>query len=234
MASTTETTFGAKVANAETLLTNMGTFANYSPVRPEDSIANFKTFIKDLKLNNKSVATNQTIYSNAVDKRVKLFADDANSLSKTLSPIVSQVKARFGNTSKEAKDIATLIKKIRGEKTTKLKKDADGEFVSQSERSYGSQAQTFADIISTLTQYGADYAPANTKIKVANLETQQTKLIDANTAVTTSFSNLKPVKDLRQKQYDELKDRADRIKQAVKSQYGLTSSEYKLIKGLKI
>jgi hypothetical protein len=234
MASTTETTFGAKVANAETLLTNLGTFINYSPVRPEDSIANFKTFIKDLKLINKSVATNQTIYSNAVDKRVKLFAEDANSLSKTLSPIVSQVKARFGNSSKEAKDISTLIKKIRGEKTTKLKKDADGEFVSQSERSYGSQAQTFSDIISTLTQYGADYAPANTKIKVTNLETQQTKLIDANTAVTTSFSNLKPVKDLRQKQYDELKDRADRIKQAVKSQYGLASSEYKLIKGLKI
>lgn len=234
MASQSEKTFGSRLANAESLATHLATFVAYTPVRPEDSVADYNTLISSIKANNTVVATNQTIYSQAVDTRIKLFSKNADSLLKTLAPIAGQVKAKFGKTSKEAKDITALILKIRGEKTSKLKKDAEGEFVSQSERSYGSQTQHFADIIAILTQYGADYAPANVKIKLATLNTQLTSLTTANNAVTTSYGQLKPAKDARQLQYTDLKDRSDRIKESVKSQYGTTSSEYKLIKGFKI
>jgi hypothetical protein len=234
MASTNEKTFGSKIANADTLATHLTTFTTYVPVRPEESVVNYKLLIAAIKSNNTLVASTQTTYSQATDKRVKLFTKNTDSMLKTLAPIAGQIKAKFGKTSKEAEYIASLIIKIRGESSKKLKKDEEGEFVSQSERSYGSQTQTFNDIITTLTTYGTDYAPANVKIKLPALTAQLTALTAANTAVTTAYGAYKPVKDKRQTQYADLKDRSTRIKDSVKSQFELTSNEYKLIKGLTI
>lgn len=234
MASISEKTFGSRITNADSLATNLTNFTAYSPVRSEDSVVNYKALITAIKTNNTLVATNQAIYSNAVDNRVKLFSKSPDSLLKILPLISGQIKAKFGKTSKEVKDITALVNKIRGEKTTNLKKDADGEFVSQSERSYGSQTKHFSDIIAILTQYAANYAPTNNKIKLVSLNAQLAALTSANNAVAGTFGQLKPVKDLRLTQYDDLKDRSDRIKESIKSQYGQSSTEYKLIKGLKI
>jgi hypothetical protein len=234
MASSNEKTFGSKIANADTLATHLTTFTTYAPVRPEESVVNYKGLITTIKTNNTLVASTKTTYSQAVDKRVKLFTKNTDSLNKTLAPIAGQIKAKFGKTSKEAEYIGSLITKIRGESSKKLKKDDEGEFVSQSERSYGSMTQTFNDIITTLTTYGTDYAPANVKIKLPALTTQLTALSTANTGVTTAYGQYKPAKDNRLTQYADLKDRSSRIKDSVKSQFGLTSNEYKLIKGLSI
>jgi hypothetical protein len=234
MASINEKTFGSRLTNAETLATHLTSFTAYSPVRPEESVANYKLLITTIKTNNTLVASTKTTYSQTTDKRVKLFTKNIDSLNKTLAPIAGQIKAKFGKTSKEAEYIASLIVKIRGESSKKLKKDDEGEFVSQSERSYGSQTQTFNDIITTLTTYGTDYAPVNVKIKLSTLNTQLTALTTANTAVTTAYGAYKPAKDNRQTQYADLKDRSNRIKDSVKSQFGQTSNEYKLIKGLSI
>jgi hypothetical protein len=234
MASSNEKTFGSKLANAETLATHLTTYTTYAPVRPEESVVNYKGLITTIKTNNTLVASTQTTYSQATDKRVKLFAKNTDSLNKTLAPIAGQIRSKFGKTSKEAEYIASMITKIRGESSKKLKKDDEGEFVSQSERSYGSQTQTFNDIITTLTTYGTDYAPANVKIKLPALNTQLTALTTANTAVATAYGLYKPAKDNRKTQYADLKDRSTRIKDSVKSQFGLTSNEYKLIKGLSI
>jgi hypothetical protein len=234
MASNNEKTFGSKLANAETLATHLTTFATYAPVRPEESIVNYKGLITTIKTNNALVASTQTTYSQATDKRAKLFSKNTDSMLKTLAPIAGQIRAKFGKTSKEAEYIASLITKIRGESSKKLKKDNEGEFVSQSERSYGSQTQTFTDIITTLTTYGTDYAPTNPKIKLPALNTQLTALTTANANVTSAYGAYKPAKDNRQIQYADLKDRSNRIKESVKSQFGTTSNEYKLIKGLSI
>ncbi len=94
--------------------------------------------------------------------------------------------------------------------------------------------QTFNDIITTLTTYGTDYAHTNVKIKLPALTTQLTALQTANANVTTAYGQYKPAKDNRQLQYADLKDRSDRIKESVKSQFGTSSNEYKLIKGLSI
>jgi len=234
MASSNEKTFGSKLANAETLATHLTTYTTYAPVRPEESVVNYKLLITTIKTNNALVASTQTTYSQATDKRVKLFTKNIDSLNKTLAPIAGQIKAKFGKTSKEAEYIASMIIKIRGESSKKLKKDDEGEFVSQSERSYGSMTQTFSDIITTLTTYGTDYAPTNVKIKLPALTTQLTALQTANANVALAYGAYKPAKDNRQTQYADLKDRSTRIKDSVKSQFGLTSNEYKLIKGLSI
>jgi hypothetical protein len=169
-----------------------------------------------------------------VDKRVKLFSKNPDSMTKTLTLIAGAVKAKFGKNSEESKLISSLVVLIRGESSKKLKKDNLGEFVSQSVRSYGSQTQSFSDIISTLTSFGAAYEPANVKIKMNALNTQLIELTTANENVATAYGLYKPAMETRIVQYQDLKDRSDRIKESVKSQYTPSSPEYKLIKGLNI
>ena len=103
---------------------------------------------------------------------------------KRLSPISAYVKALYGKTSKEADLVVALVNKLRGEKTDKYKKDETGEWVSQSQRSYGSMTQNFSAIIDTLTSFGDTYAPSTDNIKIPNLNDLLSQLIDSNEAVT--------------------------------------------------
>ena len=234
MASTTESTFGSKIYNAEQLLETLKTITGYSPTKPENSVAALDTLIQDIQTNNSVVANHQSNFSLAVNDRQNQFQKNPTSLNKTLSPINSYVKAQFGKTSKEAKDIAAIVVKIRGEKTDKLKKDAEGEFVSQSERSYGSQLKNYTDINDTLISYGPTYTPSNPLIRTITLTQQITDLRTSNLLVTSTYVSLKTAKDLRDTQYQDLNKRTQTIKDTVKAQYGVSSTEYSLIKKYKI
>ena len=234
MASTSEVTFGAKIANAEALSTNLKSFKGYVAPTTETSIADYDALIASMKSENSSVSTTRAAYSLAVDVRQKHFLKEPTSISKMLSPIVSAVRAKMGKSAKEVADITSLMTKIRGEKPPKLKEGDTAETVSQSERSYGSMTQNFSDIVTTLTTLGANYAVVQTNLKLPALLTKVDDVTAANNAVTTTYSVLKTTSDSRAKKYDDISDRSQRIKESVKSQYGVASTEYKLIKGLKV
>ena len=127
-----------------------------------------------------------------------------------------------------------MIVKIRGVKVKKGTKEPNADFVSQIERSYGSMTQNFSDMITTLENYGAKYTPANTDIKIVTLKDKLTKLTVANNAVTSTYGQLKEKRYDRGSFYKDLTTITQRIKDAVKSQYGLKSTEYNLVKGLKV
>lgn len=234
MASTSEVTIGAKVTNAEKISTNLKAFAGYTPSDAALTAAELDKLINNTRTKNSEAASAAQDYSAAVDTRQKLFQKDSNSLIKILSPIGATVRSSFGKTSKEANDTATIITKIRGVKVKKDKKEPNAEFVSQSERSYGSMTQNFSDMITTLTKYGGKYAPVNADIVLANLQTKLNDLTAANIAVTATYGQLKEKRDDRSELYKTLTDITQRIKDAVKSQYGLKSTEYNLIKGIKV
>ena len=164
MASTSEVTYGARLNRAEQLATHLATFAGYTPATPDCATDKYLELINDIKTTNDAVATFGSSFSLAADARQKLFEKQPGSLQKLLSPIAAYIKARFGKTSQQAETVVSLVNKIRGEKTDKLKKDAEGEFVSQSERSYGSMTQNFSDLISALQSFGADYTPTTDNI----------------------------------------------------------------------
>ena len=98
MASSNEKTFGSKLANANTLATHLTSFTTYAPVRPEESVANYKGLITIITTNNALVASTKTTYSQATDKRVKLFAKNTDSMLKTLAPIAGQIRDKYGKT----------------------------------------------------------------------------------------------------------------------------------------
>jgi len=241
MASFSENTFGARIANAEAISTHLKSFTGFVAPTTDTSVANYDTLIAALKTTNAAIATQKLAYSTAVDTRASLFFKTPNSVEKLLSPITSTVKATLGKSSKQATDIATIAVKIRGEKkkkdetpvvaeSTAAKKDP----VSQSERSYGSMTQHFSDLISTLTALGTNYAPVNDDLKLTALNAKVTTIKTANNSVTATYGALKTSVDSRQIAYNELAEKTLRIKDAVKSQYGVKSTEYNLIKGLKV
>lgn len=234
MASTSEVTFGSKLSNAETLVTHLQSFTDYVAQTTDQSVTSLQELIANIKIQNKITAGDKQDYSTAVDLRQKLFQKDKDSLNKLLSPIGSAVRSAFTKTSKEAANTAALITKIRGIKVKKEPKEPTEDTVSQSERSFGSITQTFADIITTLEKFGSNYNPANEKVKLPALTDKLAQLTTANTNVPLAYGKLKQSRNGRNELYKNLTDITQRIKDAVKSQYTTTSAEYALIKGLKI
>lgn len=241
MASNSEVTFGARIANAETISTHLKSFTGFVAPTSNTSIPNYDALIASLKTENTGVATKKANYSAAVEARQKLFFKDKDSILKVLSPVTSALRSKLGKTAKPVTDIAALVVKIRGAKKEKPKDpnaekaaDKEKDTVSQSERSYGSITQSYSDIIATLATLGTDYAPVNTIHKLPALQTRLADITTANTNAATTYGALKVGFDNRANIYADLTERTQRIKEAVKSQYGVQSTEYKLIKGLRV
>lgn len=235
MSSNSEASYGARIGNAEKLVSAVQTFVGYIPVKPEYSISSYTTVIDDIKIFNNDVATKKQNYSLVIDDRHQIFQKGQFSIEKILSPINTTVKAFYGKTSKEATDIAAIIAKIRGGNIKKsTKKDPDKDTVSQSYQSYNSKVQYFADLIAYLTNLGINYDPVNPAIKLAALNIIYANGIASNSEVMQKYSEFAQSNTIRMNSYIVLSQNAIRIKDAIKAQYGFNSTEYKLIKGLKI
>jgi hypothetical protein len=241
MASNSELTFGARLANASKISTHLKSFAAYVAPTTNTTIANYDVLIASLTTENVNIATKKAAYSVAVEIRQKLFFKNEDCLIKILSPITAAVRAKLGKTAKPVADIAALVVKIRGEKKAKTKEpkpednsEATKLSISLSERSFGSMTQNFSDIITILTSLGTDYDPVNDAHKLPALTAKLANMKAANDAATAAFGALKAFIDTRSTQYNELTERTQRIKDAVKSQYGVNSTEYTLVKGVKV
>lgn len=237
MASTTESSFGARLRRAQDILTYIAGFTGYNPPRTQESVAGFTAFVNSIVSANASESSLQQNYKTAVDLRQAAFLKTPSSVDKLLAPIRGAVEAQFGKKSTEAVAIAAIIKNMRATKLVQAPADpnspAQQQTISQSERSYGSMTQFFNDIINTLTQF-AGYNPTNNALKIVNLQTTATQLTTLNNNVASKIQILKTARANRQNLYTDLKDRVQRIKSYVKAQYGNNSNEYRLIKGIRI
>ena len=237
MASTSETSFGAKLRNSQDLITYVSGFTNYNPPREQETVPAMSEFINSLVATNASESSLRENYKQAVDSRMAAFSQSTGSVEKLLSPIKGAIESQYGKKSTEAATINATIKKMRATKLTKSPADptkaTQEKTISQSERSYGSMTQFFNDIVNTLTQF-PDYHPSSDPLKIASLQETATQLTTLNNNVAQKTQQLNSTRASRLGLYTELNDRAQRIKSYVKSQYGTLSPEYKLIKGLSI
>ncbi len=235
MSSNSEVSYGARIGNAEKLVAALQNFNGYVPVKPEYSINNYSTLITEIKSENNTVATNKQSYSLAVDNRQRIFDTGDDSIKKLLSPINGAIKVIYGRTAKEATDAAAIIAKIRGANIKKSSSTTPNEeTVSQSYQSYNSKVQFFSDLIVNLTNFGNNYTPANTTLTVPALTAKYNSAVTANAEVMNTFTQFAQANTVRITKYDLLSQTAIRIKDSVKAQYGNNSTEYLLIKGLKI
>lgn len=235
MASISERTFGSRLLKAQEMATYIAGFAGYDPPRPQESVVEFNLHIGSVITANTDETNAETAYRTAVSNRHKAFRINPNCVFKTLALINGAVSSQYGKTNTNTVQIAAIIRKLRTTKLIKVPSSANAPAyqLSQSEQSYGSITLTFNDIITTLNAFG-DFAPSNVNLQVATLQTFSANLTTLNKAVPEKRSALKKIRDKRLTLYAELSDRATRIKEYVKSNYGTQSPEYALVKGLKI
>jgi hypothetical protein len=237
MGSTSENTFGSTLRRAQDLSTFITGFTGYNPPRPQESAAGMSTLITSVVTINASESSQHANYKAAVDARQAAFTKKTGSVEKLLSPIKGAIEAQYGKKSTEATTINAIIKKMRATKLTKAPVDPTKtehtNTISQSERSYGSMTQLFNNIVNSLTQF-TEYNPTNNALKTAQLQFTATQLTTLNDSVVQNVQLLQTTRSDRQVFYTDLKDRAQRIKSYVKAEYGNTSNEYNLIKGITI
>lgn len=233
MKSSTENSYGARIGNAESLVTALRGFNNYQSSKPELTILNFSERIANIKSQNDLTALCRKKYAEAVETRVKIFDKNLFSINRVLSPINATVKVSFGKEAKVTTNVAGIIAKIRGANGSTVK-NTDGTFVSQSHQSFNSKTQFFADLIVYLADFGEDYAPTKTELSLDSLKNLYLSAVSANNAVMETYSGFIQKNDIRLEAYDKLSKTATLIKENVKAQYGYNSSEYGLVGKLKI
>ena len=234
MANISETSFGKRLENAQALATHLQEFENYTKLNAELSIANLNSKVQELLSTNTEVATKIQTYSMTIDAKQKIFLKAPNSISKIVTPVIVNVRSIYGKNATETQNISNFITKIRGIKVARNSTTENTETVSQSERSYGTMLQTFSDLITTLTTFGANYAPANSECSVTELTQKRDLATQINTKSIQDFGALKIARESRTTKYEQLSALCQRLKETVKAQYGTQSVEYKLVKGLKI
>jgi len=233
MASTSERSFGSRLENARKLKTNLQSFQNYQPASGEFSIDDLNTTIQSIESINPQVASALIEYRQSVADRRIVYATSPSSIKKIITPINAFTRAKFGKDAASYIALNTLVIKIRGTQL-KAKNATDKTTYSVSQQSYGSILLNFQNIISNLESLGIEYNPANSTITINKLIELKNQAIQNNNTVVEKYSQLSPKQDSRVERYNQLSQKATRIKDFVKSQYGINSSEYNLIKGLKI
>lgn len=233
----TESSYGARLRNAQDLLAYVSGFTNYSPPRSQESVQELTSLINLVITSNEEVAQSIQNYRSAVDQRQVAFREGDQSLVKLPSILRGAVEAQYGKNSSYSKEVASIIRKMRGTKLTKAPTNVSSQAqlatVSVSQQSYGSLTQLFNDLVETIGQFPS-YQTSNPDLSVQALQTRATELTQLNNAVASVVQQLSSRRATRVSQYAELKERIQRVKAYVKSQYGNSSSEYNLVKGLRV
>ena len=182
---------------------------------------------------NPQVATSLFNYRQVVAQRREIYSKSPLSIKRIITPINAYHRAKFGKNSSNYLITKSLVAKIRGIKL-KSETKVDAETHSVSQQSYGSILLNFQNLINDIEALGTQYEPANEAIKLRNLIDIKMQAELSNENVTLAFGNLTPKQDQRLAAFNILAEKAQRIKDYVQSQYGIDSSEYKLVKGLNI
>lgn len=233
MPSSVENSFGARLARAQKMLGIISNFQNYSPPRYEESINGFGEFLSTLPMLNQEETALEQQYNTMVKTRENLFYKDANCIIKLLTMIRGYGEAQYGKGSIAFNQIDTLVRQMRDNRPAIRAATADkpAGTVSQSERSYGSITQYFSDLVTILSQL-PDYNPSNPLLQIGQLQNLVAQANQFVIDISSRYQQLTDRRDRRRDAYTELKDRGSRVKAYSKSNYGLNSSEYKLIKGI--
>lgn len=229
-----ENTLGALISNAETLVMNVRKFVGFVPLRPEEALDEVEKLIKQLKQISLDEANTLQKYALSVDVRAKHFDKEPSSIKKIITSINAYVKSLYDKNSKEASTINQKVAELRGSSIKKDKINPDEKSISTAQQSYASVTQNFAELIASLEALSTPYNPTNAAIKLDALKTKHETAQTANNEVKDAFSNLNTLRSQKNTLSDDLKNRCQRLKNSVKSQYGNASPEYAAIKGLKI
>ena len=242
MASTSETGHAKNVANFEKLIAETSAFGEtFNPSKATLKLTALNTQLATARAAIAAVNSAEPAYKNAVSARDAAFAP----LSKLITRINNALKAS-DTTVQEDESALTLVRKLQGRRATAKKTEdekkalaAEGKEVveiSSSQMSFDSRLDNFDKLIKLLSSIPA-YAPNEADLKVEALTALYNDLKAKNMAVINAETPLSTARIFRNevlyKQNTGIVDITVDVKNYVKSVFGATSPQYKLISNLK-
>lgn len=242
MASTSETGHAKNVANFEKLIAETSAFGEtFNPSKATLKLTALNTQLATAKAAIAAVNSAEPAYKNAVSARDAAFAP----LGKLITRINNALKAS-DTTVQEDESALTLVRKLQGRRATAKKTEdekkalaAEGKEVveiSSSQMSFDSRLDNFDKLIKLLSSIPA-YAPNEKELKVEALTALYNDLKAKNMAVINAETPLSTARIARNeilyKQNAGIVDITVDVKNYVKSVFGATSPQYKLISNLK-
>ena len=240
MASKSETGHAVNLANFKVLIDACGTFgAAYNPANARLSVATMTTQWTSASTDHTTLNQNLMAAKPTINSREILF----NPLSKLITRVISSLNSTDASPQIKA-DAKGLADKIRGFGLSKPKAapPADGttppdaDFVSKSHLGFVQRADNFKSLIELLKTEPA-YTPNEADLTTASLATLYVSLKTANDGMGTILKGVEKKRISRDKSLytpnTGIIDTATKSKDYVKSIFGATSPEYKMVKGLK-
>ncbi len=240
MASTSETGHAKNVANFEDLISFCtGYGAQYNPSNPTLALTALNTLLTNTRALLTALNTSRVPWINAVNAREIAF--------KPLSPLITRVINALDSTEASAEIVAdakSISKKIQGIRSKAKENPApldpnnpapDPKTISASQMSYDSRIENLEKLVKLLAAQ-PEYAPNETELTVATLETLHSNLSTLNSAAVNTYTTVSNARIARNNSlYNPvtgLVDIAGSVKKYIKSVFGASSPQYKQISGL--
>ena len=236
MASVSETGHNKNVTNLETLIIRCeGLGGAYNPSNSQITIPSLTTFYQESKQLVKEVKTTEAPFNEVEGRRKLVFKP----LKPTGTKFLNALKGANAPSSVVA-DAETINRKLQGKRADNSPTETPiGEIpkdkVSVSQQSYEMQVDHFEKLIEVGT-IEPSYNPNEVPLKIATLNAYKDELFAINTEVKTKYvpySNA--LRNRNAKLYNPetgIVSVTQQVKNYVKSAFGATSSEYKLISKL--
>ena len=228
MASTSETGHAKNVANLQKLTEQVNVYTLYNPPVDNLKIVNLQILYTDATVKLGEVEEKRNANKNVITLRQSAFEN----LKSTCTRIINQLEI-LGlpqGTIDQAKSLNRVIQGTQKKTTTPPEDGKETpKTVSTSRQSYTQQAENFGILLQLLSTIPS-YNPNEDELKLTNLNTFQTSLVNSTQTVDQTEAELNnKLIERDQLLYSDgtgLYTIAQNVKKYVKSLYGATSPEY--------
>lgn len=133
-----------------------------------------------------------------------------------------------GKKSNDFKKVQKIVQKIRGVNYVKKKKQVGGgnKNISSSERSFGAILGYCKEVLEIIKTIPA-YTPGNINLSIASFSLFLSEVELKKSEAAEKYFLLEDARTSRREKYNQLKERIQKVKSSLASQFGKNSSEYK-------
>lgn len=229
MSKTSEHTFGEKYSKGRGLTEYLQTIPGYAPGNPDLLAINISVLLDSIEIENSTASSRLSILQNVRSERFEMYYGNAG-----LRMRCSQIRDYLaslpeGKKSNDFKKVQKIVQQIRGVNYVKKKKQGsrgEKKIISSSERSFGAILGYCKEVLELIKTIPA-YTPGNINLTIANFTLYLAEVELKNSEAAEKFYSLEDARTSRRELYDQLKDRIQKVKSSLASQFGKNSSEYK-------
>ncbi|MFA5011867.1 MAG: hypothetical protein WC644_07900 [Ignavibacteria bacterium] len=221
-----------KLERGYELYNSIKNMLSFLPAEEDLEPGKYLTFLNSITNINHSADSIKEKHGLSIKARQELFLKDKG-VKRRASYIFAYCKSR-SDLKLQTEMIGRLSKSILNYKKSDTPvKGKSVKHINRKEQSFGDYVSLFEDLIDEVRLIPS-YTPPNELIQISTLVSFRKEMLESNKTVDDKLNSYNTINKKRLESYNMLHDRMVRIKSSVKSQYGINSSEYQSIKGIRV